>query len=494
MLVLAGLALLPMSADTPADALAATGSTTGVAPQSSAAVGTAGQPRGTTAGGAPAAGAVTGSVTGGSRPVAATGPGGVAQGGTTAGSGGTAAAAGGAVSACGQRLASANGITPTTVTLDAALVQLAGSVGNSAFNIRPDQEEIFAAVVDHVNKTGGVACGRKLVVKTYDVNPTDANDQQAKCLQMVGDKPLAVINSAGYVTPASFQCFVDHRLPISAGISLSSEQAKKSYPYLFGTFPLSEQQVRNGILGVAARGFFKSVGFTKLGILEDNCLPAANKEIAQDLAASGVPASKITTYVLDCDLVAPPNQISQAVFQHRGASHVFLASSILNDQNYVRIAAQQNFRPQYFTSDYGSPTAPAGSWDPAFDGAVAITSLHTGELNSGMPNARRSLCDKILVEHGRHGVTSEQTDATAMSICDSVLFMKQALDHAGANPTQTGFVQSLATMGRFTAGSVPDGLWNKPGTIAGGDFQRAIKYVGACTCYKVVDRAFARSY
>src|SRR5205823_14466177 len=80
---------------------------------------------------------------------------------------------------CSGLTSSAPGITPTEVHLAMSNISLAGPVGNSTFDIRPALHAIADAVVDDINKSGGVACGRKLVIKPYDVNPIDPNDGQA---------------------------------------------------------------------------------------------------------------------------------------------------------------------------------------------------------------------------------------------------------------------------------------------------------------------------
>ena len=94
---------------------------------------------------------------------------------------------------CDGRAASGPGITANEVLVDVSLISLAGPIGNSLFDIRPDLSDIANALTDEINKTGGVACGRKLRIKLYDVNALDTNDAQAKCLQMVEDKPYVVL-------------------------------------------------------------------------------------------------------------------------------------------------------------------------------------------------------------------------------------------------------------------------------------------------------------
>ena len=412
-------------------------------------------------------------------------------------SGSAVGAAAGLAPGCGTPTASAPGVTATQVLVDMSYVDLAGPVGNAAFNIRPDQQQIINAVVDNINKTGGVACGRKLVVKSYPVNPIDQNDQQSKCLQMVQDKPFAVVDAAGYITPVSRACFWQNKVPFEISTSAGNTELGKGAPYLFGPIAPSEKQVRDGALGLAQRGFFAAPQFKKLGLLEDSCDPAVNAELEGDLAKAGVQAGQISKTVLDCQLIAPPNEIQQAVIQQRaaGATHVLLASSVSNSQNYTKLAAQQNFHPVYGTSDYGTDTAAAGSWDPSFAGAVAITSNHYGELSSGIRNPQVNACDTLLKASGLNGINSESKDEAAVQICDQFNFFRQAINAAGGNPTRASLIDAgVSHMGAFKGGIIGDGVFDRPGKVVGGDFHRTIQFDGGCGCWKVRDPNFAPGF
>src|SRR5204863_5138587 len=129
--------------------------------------------------------------------------GGAAAGGsaTSSGSSASASGAGGGTSsasgACAGRTANGSGVTATEVHIVTTNISLAGPIGNSTFDIRPDLKEIAQANVDDINEHGGVACGRKVVLKQYDVNPLDPNDGQSKCLQIQQDRPLLVIDFGG---------------------------------------------------------------------------------------------------------------------------------------------------------------------------------------------------------------------------------------------------------------------------------------------------------
>ena len=87
-----------------------------------------------------------------------------------------------------QSVTSGSSVTGFAITRDAA--------GNFLANVAADSWTL-------INKTGGVACGRKLRIKLYDVNALDTNDAQAKCLQRVEDKPYVVLDFGGYLGQAT---------------------------------------------------------------------------------------------------------------------------------------------------------------------------------------------------------------------------------------------------------------------------------------------------
>ncbi|HVU60152.1 MAG TPA: hypothetical protein VHD58_00685 [Mycobacteriales bacterium] len=397
----------------------------------------------------------------------------------------------------GATLTSGDGITPTEVKVDVATVQLAGAIGDAAFNIPSDQNGIIEAIANYINHHGGVACGRKLAVKIYQVNPLDSNNQQSSCLKMAQDKPIAVINLGSYVTPVSQQCFISNHVPLETNTSPGATQAREAYPYLFSPIASSEEQVRDGILGAAAHGFFKAPKFKKLAIIEDSCLPSANAEIAKDLASVGVKSSQIVVYTLSCELIGSPTQILAAVIKAHaaGASTVFLASTVFNNENYVGYANQQHWYPTWLTSDYGTTTTGNGAskWTKNFNGAIAITSTRSGELNSGIHSPRELLCDKILLANKLPGIKNENTDDGASSFCDLIFFLAQAINNDGVNPSPTSMVEHLGTMGRFQSAYDGDSVWNRPGQLTGGSFQREIEYHSYCRCWKTVT-AFGPAY
>ena len=84
---------------------------------------------------------------------------------------------------CPTGASPATGITSNQIKLGIALVSLAGSVGNAAFQVPSPQvqQADFAAVIDSINKSGGVQC-RQLAATYYPSNPIDQSSEHAVCL------------------------------------------------------------------------------------------------------------------------------------------------------------------------------------------------------------------------------------------------------------------------------------------------------------------------
>jgi hypothetical protein len=374
---------------------------------------------------------------------------------------------------------------------------LAGPIGNSQFDIRSDLHDIATALKDNVNETGGLACGRKLRIKIYDVNPLDTNDAQAKCLQMVADKPYIVMDFGGYLGQATRACFVQNKLPIISSVAFDAAEFKSAFPYVVSPRNLAEDQARNAILGLADRGFFKAPKFKKLGLLVENCIPAVAKKLDEYIARVGLKPSQVSKFTLDCNPAAANNQIAQAVLQHKcdGVTHDILATANNNAQTYSKLANSQAFRPAYGISDLGEGVTPSGAknWDPSFDGALGITSTHTGETFSNMRNAKVDQCDAIMKKHGVPGFTTEAKDLALLAFCDLYDFMRAAINKAGTNPVRTSFATGITKMGEFVTAYAGDGVFDRADKYKGGDFQRAIQYHADCVCWKVVD-AFKPAY
>jgi hypothetical protein len=385
-------------------------------------------------------------------------------------------------------------VSATQIFVAVPVINLAGDVANSAFGVRPNVAGTAQAVAAGINSQGGVAC-RKLVIKTYQVNPLDPNDQHAKCLQIIADKPFAVIDIGGYVDPVGRACFVQAKLPYNGVALMNADELNGAYPYLFTPTTETDRSERNWVYEAAAHGAFDpNRGFRKLGITLDQCNLKANAALMSDLAKVGVPSDKTSTFTRSgCAGLATPSEISQALAQHRGAnvSHVFLSFGAANSQSYVQQADGLGWKPTYLTSDYQQETNPtlAPRWSDGFDGAVAITSARFGERNSGVANPLVDQCNDWM-KKANVAPSPNEEDVIPGELCDEFRLFAAAANAAGPNLVRTALVGAgLGKVSRFNSAILGDGIFDRSGKLAGGDFVRAIQWHLDCKCWKIIDPA-----
>jgi hypothetical protein len=247
-----------------------------------------------------------------------------------------------------------------------------------------------------------------------------------------------------------------------------------------------------------AQGWFQRAhGFRKLGILEDACNPEVNTDLAANLAAAGIPPGQASVFVLDCDPSSgssPPSQVEQAVVQHKLANvtNLMMASSQTNLDIYTNVAQQQGFHRRYSVSDYDGVIGHEGPVNAGqFDGALGITNDKTGEINSGLPfNAVSQYCNQVMVSHGLRPMVKEPDDEAVGQGCGMLLTFVAAATHA-PSLTRTALLAGLDATGSL-AEPFPfgDGLFSRPGKVAGGDFWRPAQWHASCTCWKVLDPTF----
>lgn len=382
------------------------------------------------------------------------------------------------------------GVSDKEIFVAVPIINLAGGIGNETFGIRSDLDRVVGAAVAAINAEGGVAC-RKLRAKIYRVNPIDANEQRARCLEVAGDKPFAVIDIAADVNETSRTCYVQQRIPFLGESAISEREAAAGRPYLFALRASIDRQLRNFVFGAAERGIFQDPRFKKLGVLVDACVPEVAEQLQQNLRKVGLRGDQISTFTSSCEATASAPQLSQAVAQHRrdGASHVLLAASIIPSQTYVRQADGLGWRPSYLVSDYGGNTGTAGAqrqWSAGFQGAIGITSTRQGELNSGVVTPLRRQCQEWMKAGGVEP-SSDDGDASYW-VCDLFRLFKAMGDASGPGLVRTGLAEALGRVGAFESTHYGDAVYDRPGKVWGGDRIRSNEWLASCTCWKIRDR------
>ena len=495
LLLLAGWAVLPLAGSsstdtalaqtegTPQQATSAPGATTGTRPGSSVTV-----PRG------------TGS-TGTTGVVVAPGTGGTTTSGSTTGA--VPRGVGPAVSGCGPKTSTDQGVTATEVHIDVTLADLAGQAGNSLVGIpsADTQRKMFEAAIAGANKEGGIRC-RKIVAKYYKANPLDQSSLEAICLDIVADKPFALLD-AGLSSPAGSStprdCPALHHIPSFGSASLGAKEIAQFSPYLFSYFPTAESTVHNSIIAAKQLGFFTNVG--KVGLLEQQCNPDLNTIALRDLASIGYPTSKVETFDFGCPNAIPaPQDVQNAVlrFKTAGVTHV-LDDAGVYENYFSKVAAQQRYKPRYSVGDQGTIALwdnPNFGPDPEnYDGGLAITGTRYAEENTAGTTltAETRRCDAAMKAAG---LPSAETSPDGFSgvACSDLRMLVQGANHA-TELKRNLLAAGLASLGNtdlpFPSGPAAFGL-NK-GQVGGG-FWRAATFRKACKCFQVTRRPFTPDF
>ena len=436
---------------------------------------------------------------------------GAATSGPGAGSGGgrgTGAQAGGATSAgaapgsgpvghgCPPLAAGVRGVTTTQLKIAVMIVDIAGAAANSTFGLAPpaQQQADYEAVLDSINKTGGIAC-RHVVAQFYNVNPADQNDQQSKCLSTVQAQPFVVIDEGSY-SFTSPMCFPQHHLPYFGGFFNTLRQSHDAYPYLFN-LNTYDHLYRDTVLGFADRGAFDPAkGFKKLGFFYRDCHAEL---ISQELAALhqvGVRDDQIVSYNFGCpSTFASPSDVQQAILKFRsaGVTHATAVYAYGDLANFTNVAQQQGFKPQYLLADDGIIAISYGNLRPNpanVANAMAITSgRYAEERTPGMqPTAGTAACDAIQVAHGLP--PTYKVDPGAGNACNELWMIKAAAEHApvlSAEALAVGLQRARSI--DFSYPSGPNDFGG-PQVTLGGQFWRVTQYFGDCSCWRVIDPTF----
>lgn len=427
--------------------------------------------------------AVTGG-TGGVTPAAAGGATAGGTGGTTSAAAGGASSAGGAGKAAGCVAAQSGtpGITDKTISVAAALVDLAGPIGNSAAGLGSADElaRMTQAVAADINARGGLQC-RNVTVKTYKVNPLSQDQQHAACLQIAQDRPFIAIDLGAFAFPqGAYDCIPQQKVPLVDALSVLPSELKRFSPYLSSVNSELGSAMRTLANGLKARGWFDaSKGFKKLGLLYDDCSPEVNGYLDAALAKVGITSSQISKFVFQCPSggFAPPNEIAQAATQHRlaGVTNVIPLTGQGSFNPYTSAAEGQGFRPKYAVNDYQgfilTQSGPLGSSvnRDNFDRAIAITQTRYGqEATPGIQQDAGTLrCQRVLV---KAGFTPDYVFQKGGGIvCSQMWAVEAAVKHARA------LTREAALPGLFTAGTVQlsfplaDATYRSPLKLAAGD-------------------------
>lgn len=466
-------------------------------------------------------GAGAGAGTGGGAAVGGTGvSGGGAASGTASRTGGQAASTGLANTrnpatgaACLPTPKAAPGVTDKSISLDVAVLDLAGPIGNNAAGqaSADDLSKFGQTILEDVNARGGMAC-RPATAKFIKVNPIGADQGRNACLQIVQDHPALAVDAGGFAFPQSaYACVSQQKVPMLTTSQILTSEATKFAPYLATPVADLGSMMRDTAFGLRDVGWFDPAkGFKKLGLLEDECAPEVDKQLDDALAKAGISGAQISRYTFACPQggFASPSDMAQAAAQHRaaGATNVIMLTGGGSQKSYVAAASQSGYHPQYVFTDYqGAVITAASATGPSandIDGALDMTQekfgMETppgtggGGATPGVPvDAPTKRCQALAV---KAGLSPDVVFQGGGGVCSLFWTAEAAFNHAQAL-TPDAILPGLFGAGAVqTAWPVADPTYKAPSKYYGGDTWWPIQFHKDCSCWHVLDPNRRPSY
>src|SRR5256714_4559334 len=213
------------------------------------------------------------------------------------------------------------GVTDTSVKVGIVIVDYANAViADNVDFTRGDQQKIYQAFVDDMNKNGGVAVGKKLQ-PVYDVYPPlGSGPPLAACTKLTDDqKVFATIGVLIDFAGAAQLCFTKQHKTILITHELSEDVMAKATPaLLLTTDTLAERSAREMLEAANTKGLLSG---KKFGILaETGNKSRINSVLKPELKKLNVPVGTAGVIQLDIsgDTTAAQAQLDGFIERWKG--------------------------------------------------------------------------------------------------------------------------------------------------------------------------------
>lgn len=397
---------------------------------------------------------------------------------------------------------SARGVTATEIRIGLEYVKGADearkSMGFEGVS-SGDQKRQLDILVQHINKTGGMA-GRRVVpvFHAYEANSGNSSteNEQASCATFAEDNEVFAVISAINHTEVFLSCLTKVGVPyISApGLTVNDDDVFRRYPLHLelNAVSLSKQ---GALLGkpLADTGYYDQGA--KIGLLtfeQPNFVRAVDGHLKPALKAIGRSLTdevRLAYPQSTSDQGAMAAAISNAVlrFRQNGVTHVLITDvSALVTVLFATSAASQGYYPRFgwLSPNGGQAAADLISDKRSLKGAVELGWYPAIDLNAAnqdviAPGAKR--CADLFAAQGY--TPSDRNEETVLQLqCEIFFFTREAATRS-AELTGTGFVQALKAIstGVPPASTYEIDLGRAP---AGAGAYRVLRWIDGCSCFR----------
>jgi hypothetical protein len=367
---------------------------------------------------------------------------------------------------------SGRGFTRTTISIGVGTASdynsTAGNLGVKGVGYEGDVNVWFQAVVDDLNKRGGILGRKVLLVKhdfsTIQVLQDPAGANQAACATWTQDKPVAAVLFAGFIVEDTIlACLGKAGVPLvypGAGLDypLHYQATYQRFPLFFNLAQMvGERYDRLSFQRLHARGFFTpwdtrngkpgtaATSPVKVGLLgfddKDGEIQQASR--VRELAKDGLKADSVVRCPRSLSSNSSCAQSAVLRFSTNGITHVFGAGAI-----FMNNAQQQGYHPRYFIQ--ASAAALAANEGPGqLNGSMAENYVPFNDVATteypGDPTPATTRC-KALMRSAGQGSSDPSTLYLQMSVCDEFFFLAAAGKRSG-NLTGAGLRAGFEGLG-----------------------------------------------
>lgn len=362
-----------------------------------------------------------------------------------------------------------------------------------------DQKRQLDILVEHINKTGGMA-GRKVVpvFHAYDANSdnTASEEEQAACATFAEDNEVFAVISAINHTEVFLSCLNKVGVPYISdpGLTINDDDVFRRYPLhlelnavslskqaaMFGK-PLADtgyydKGAKIGLLTFSTANFQRAVdGHLKPGLKRIGLSLTDEVELAypQSIADQGAMAAAISAAVLR--------------FRQNGVTHVLITDvSALVTVLFATSAGDQGYYPRlgWLSPNGGQAAADLISDKESLEGAVELGWYPSIDLNAAnqdilAPGAKK--CADLFASKGY--TPSDRNEETVLQLQCDLFFFTQAAANRSDPLTGQGFVSAL----RVVSTDVPPASTYRidlNGSPAGAAAYRVQRWQKACSCFE----------
>ena len=452
------------------DASVAPGDTTGTTGAAAAA--------GTTAGGASRGGGASGGAS----------TGGGAGGGNTSG-GGPAGGRGPLPLGVGATATEVKVGVEVTIGLNAAIAAVGGNPQTT------DETLVANAIAAYINKHGGVA-GRKLSLVTHGTDKTSgtwASQAQTTCSDFAEDKKVfAVVSSTVGGNDSLAACLAQHKTPLVEQNfwPYDREAYNRWGAYLYQpSRAVPERWTRAYVDGLIDQAFFDKGA--KIGLIKYNApqflrIADAIKARLKERGLSLTEEASVITPQSVSDFGPMNAQLSNIILRFRSSnvSHVLFAEyNGIVPFFLLPQAESQGYRPRYGFSSIDLANTQQGNAPAAqLKRSVVVGWLPPEDIDirDDKRGGNAAICLKILKDAG----VGDPSRLYTQSTCDSLFFLKAALDRATAL-TPAGLQTAVESLGTTFDSEFTWATRYGPGRHDGADAVRPSKFEDKCGCYRL---------